>query len=129
MTKEDDGKVLSDDDVQFLDGVTGKPMFTNEEDEVEEEETAEEEEVDGKEEKEDVVVESITKEDVAAIEQKLGRKLTEDELTELKEKAKSGEEEISEDFTLIDPNKLPKEIQPHFKRMFAFFHQEDARYS
>ena len=39
---KDEKPVLSDDDVQFLDDVTGKPMFTNEDEEESEEETGEE---------------------------------------------------------------------------------------
>ncbi len=119
-----DGQVLNDDDVKFLDGVTGKEVFSNEEDDTEEKETAEEEEEEtGEEEEEETTTkeEAISKDEIAALEKKIGRKLSEEEIAELAEKTKGEEIEIPEDFSLIDPNKLPKEIQPHFKRMFASF--------
>lgn len=124
MVKETE-TVLSDEDVQFLDGVTGKPVFTNEEEISEEEETGKEEVVEEEEVEEVAEEELVTKQDIAAIEKKLGRVLTKAEVLELNEKARAGEieekVEIPEDFSLIDSNKLPKEIQPHFKRMFASF--------
>lgn len=62
----------------------------------------------------------LTKEEITEIEKETGKKLTEEEIKELEEKKKE-EFEIPEDFTTIDPTKLPKELQGHFKRMLGSF--------
>lgn len=71
----------------------------------------------------DESVESITDDEIAALEKAKGEKLTEEELSELK-KAKSEKEEeieVPDDFPLIQPDKLPKELKPHFNKMLAAY--------
>ncbi len=71
------------------------------------------------------VSESLSADEIAGVEKEIGRKLTEDEIAELtnaKKEAEEGKEtEVPEDFTLIKPENLPKELQPHFKRMLGSF--------
>lgn len=103
-------------DEQFLDEALGDVL--GQEDDVEE---PEKEEEDGQIElsKE----EELTKADIEKIEKETGKKLTEQEIKDLQEKKKEEFEklEVPEDFTTIDPTKLPKELQGHFKKMLASF--------
>jgi len=100
--------VVSSDDDKFLDQALGK-----EDDDfgVKDEEIVE------------VTPDEVSADEVSAIEEKLGRKLTEEEKAELSniKKEDSVVAEIPEDFELIKPEDLPKELQPHFKRMLASF--------
>ena len=102
-------------DERFLDEALGNVL--GEEDDVEIEETGED-----KEDEEEIEVEEtkLTKEEIVEIEKETGKKLTEQEIKDLGEKKKE-ELEIPEDFTIIDPAKLPKELQGHFKRMLASY--------
>ena len=97
-------------DEQFIDEALGNVL--GDEDDVEE--TEETEEVEGVEEA------KLTKEEITEIEKETGKKLTEQEIKDLEEKKKE-ELEIPEDFTTIDPAKMPKELQGHFKKMLASF--------
>ena len=103
-------------DEQFIDEALGN-VLGNEDDVEETEETEETEEA--KEAKE-VKETRLTKEEIEEIEEESGKKLTEEEIKELGEKKKE-ELEIPEDFVTIDPAKLPKELQGHFKKMLASF--------
>ena len=99
-------------DEQFIDEALGNVL--EDEDDVEIEKTGEdEEEVEAEETK-------LTKEEITEIEKETGKKLTEQEIEDLEEKKKE-ETKIPEDFTTIDPAKLPKELQGHFKKMLASF--------
>lgn len=73
----------------------------------------------------DEVEEIITNEEIAELEKAKGDKLTEEELSELKkvksEKEEEVEVEVADDFALIKPDKLPKELKPHFNRMLAAY--------
>lgn len=76
----------------------------------------------------------LTKEETDALTKEKGEELTEEEISEatklktealgkVKEEEGGGEEEteIADEFELIQPEKLPKELRPHFKRMLASF--------
>ncbi len=88
-------------------------------DEVEKYDDVKEEETENEEGKET----ELTKEEIVALEKEKGDKLTEEELSELKKtKLEEKEEvEIPEDFSLIQPDKLPKELKPHFNKMLAAY--------
>jgi len=65
---------------------------------------------------------TVGDEEIAVMEKQLERKLTDEEKQELKSQVvEEGKYEIPEDLEFIQPEKLPKELQPHFKRMFASF--------
>lgn len=73
---------------------------------------------------------TLEQEEIEALEKEKGEPLTEEELaqaTELKAKALGEKEEeieeevIPDEFELIQPEKLPKELRPHFKRMLAAY--------
>lgn len=78
----------------------------------------------------------LTKEETDALAKEKGEELTEEEISEatklktealgkIKEEEGGGEEEgeteIADEFELIQPEKLPKELRPHFKRMLGSF--------
>lgn len=102
------------EDERFLNSALG---LDDEGNPIEEEEGAEE----GQEEKTEV---EVPAEDVKALEDKIGRKLTEEEVKELAENVKEGKEskiEIPEDFADLKPENLPPELQPIFKKMLGSF--------
>lgn len=76
---------------------------------------------------EDVAEVELTKEEVDALAERKGEVLTEEEIaeaTKLKSEALEKEEEeevIPDEFELIQPEKLPKELRPHFKRMLGAY--------
>jgi len=96
-------------DEQFLDESLGNVL-------------AEEDEVQASETEETIEEVKLTKEEIEAVEKETGKKLTKEEIVDLeKEKQKVEKKEIPEDLEFIKPEDLPKELQPHFKRMLASY--------